>query len=103
MHPEKKKEPVPWFERVIVNRDRATFAPYLVADVYILRSPPRDQGLCPKWLLEAVQGHAELQGLSASCWRRKTHTALYTQFGFKELANPARMMEILKPDVYAAP
>ncbi|GEM_PF-2379212 len=27
----------------------------------------------------------------------------YRQFGFKELANPSRMMEIVNPDVYRAP
>jgi hypothetical protein len=28
---------------------------------------------------------------------------LYAKFGFAALANPSRMMEILKPDVYRSP
>jgi GNAT superfamily N-acetyltransferase len=84
------------FARVVT--DSATFA-YL-ADVYVLEAH-RGKGLS-KWLIETVQGHAELQGLRRFLLATKDAHGLYSQFGFKELANPARMMEILKPDVYAA-
>lgn len=33
----------------------------------------------------------------------EAHRGLYRQFAFDELANPSRMMEILRPDVYLQP
>jgi GNAT superfamily N-acetyltransferase len=82
------------FARVIT--DKATFA-YL-ADVYILEAH-RGKGLS-KRLLEFIQGHEDLRGLRR--FMLATHDAhgLYRQFGFKELANPSRMMEIVNPDIY---
>jgi GNAT superfamily N-acetyltransferase len=84
------------FARVVT--DRATFA-YL-ADIYVLEAH-RGKGLS-KWLLEVVQGHKDLQGLRRFLLATKDAHGLYTQFGFKELANPSRMMEILNPSVYRA-
>lgn len=84
------------FARVIT--DKATFA-YL-ADVYVLEEH-RGKGLS-KWLLEVIQGHAELQGLRRFLLGTKDAHSLYQQFGFKALANPARMMEITNPNVYQA-
>jgi GNAT superfamily N-acetyltransferase len=84
------------FARVVT--DRATFA-YLV-DVYVLEAH-RGKGLS-KWLLEVIQGHEDLQGLRRFLLATKDAHRLYTQFGFKELANPSRMMEILNPCVYKA-
>lgn len=78
------------FARVIT--DKATFA-YL-ADVYILE-PHRGKGLS-KWLLEVIRGHSDLQGLRRFMLATRDAHDLYRQFGFKELANPSRMMEILK-------
>ncbi len=82
------------FARVVT--DRATFA-YL-ADVYILE-PHRGKGLS-KWLIKAIQGHEDLQGLRRFMLGTRDAHGLYAQFGFKELANPSRLMEILNPDVY---
>lgn len=82
------------FARVIT--DQATFA-YL-ADVYILENH-RGQGLS-KWLMETIKGHEALQGLRRFMLGTLDAHGLYRQFGFKELANPARMMEILNQKVY---
>jgi GNAT superfamily N-acetyltransferase len=85
------------FARVIT--DKATFA-YL-ADVYILESH-RGNGLS-KWLLEVIQGHEDLQGLRRFMLATRDAHGLYSQFGFKALANPSRMMEILDADAYQVP
>lgn len=85
------------FARVVT--DRATFA-YL-ADVFIL-DPHRGKGLS-KWLMEFVKGHEDLQGLRRFMLATRDAHGLYRQFGFTELANPSRMMEILQPDVYQGP
>lgn len=82
------------FARVIT--DKATFA-YL-ADVYVLE-PHRGKGLA-KWLVETILGHEDLKGLRRFMLATKDAHGLYKQFGFKELANPSRMMETLKPDAY---
>ncbi len=76
------------FGRVVT--DKATFA-YLT-DVYILESHRR-KGLC-KWLMKVIQGHEELQNLRRFLLATKDAHVLYEQFGFQELANPERMMEI---------
>jgi GNAT superfamily N-acetyltransferase len=55
-----------------------------------------------KWLLEVVQGHPDLQGLRRFMLATRDAHGLYRQFGFELLANPSRMMEIFKPDVYRA-
>jgi len=82
------------FARVVT--DKATFA-YL-ADVFILE-PHRGKGLS-KRLMESVFAHPDLQGLRRFLLATKDAHGLYKQFGFTELANPARFMEIHKPDVY---
>lgn len=82
------------FARVVT--DRATFA-YL-ADVYILEAH-RGKGLS-KSLLQVIQDHADLQGLRRFMLGTRDAHGLYRQFGFKELGNPSRLMEILQPDVY---
>ena len=79
-----------------VITDKATFA-YL-ADVYVLEAH-RGQGLS-KWLLEVVQGHADLQGLRRFMLATRDAHGLYSQFGFANLANPSRLMEILNADAY---
>jgi GNAT superfamily N-acetyltransferase len=76
------------FGRVVT--DKATFA-YL-ADVYILETH-RGQGLS-KWLIEVIKGHEELQNLRRFLLATRDAHGLYKQFGFQELANPERMMEI---------
>jgi len=82
------------FARVVT--DKATFA-YL-ADVYVLEAH-RGKGLS-KRLLEEIQAHEELQGLCRFLLATKDAHGLYAQFGFKELANPARMMERWNPNAY---
>jgi len=84
------------FARVVT--DRATFA-YL-ADVYVLDAH-RGQGLS-KWLMEVIMRHEELQGLRRFMLATRDAHGLYRQFGFVPLANPAVMMEIVRPDVYRA-
>ena len=82
------------FARVIT--DKATFA-YL-ADVFVLDAH-RGKGLS-KWLMQVVMQHQDLQGLRRFMLATKDAHGLYKQFEFGELANPSRLMEILKPDLY---
>jgi len=84
------------FGRVVT--DRATFA-YL-ADVFVLDAH-RGVGLS-KQLMAAVVAHPELQGLRRFMLATRDAHGLYAQFGFTPLANPATMMEVLRPDVYRA-
>jgi GNAT superfamily N-acetyltransferase len=79
------------FARVVT--DCATFA-YL-CDVFIDESH-RGQGL-GKWLMSAVMGHPDLQGLRR--WTLATRDAhgLYRQFGWTELKDPGRWMEVYNP------
>jgi GNAT superfamily N-acetyltransferase len=82
------------FARVIT--DFTTFA-YL-ADVFILEGS-RGKGLAV-WLMEVIMGHPGLQNLRR--WMLATRDAhgLYEKFGWRPLANPERIMEILDPDTY---
>lgn len=84
------------FGRVVT--DRATFA-YL-ADVFVLDAH-RGLGLS-KQLVATVVAHPELQGLRRFMLATRDAHGLYAQFGFAPLANPATMMEVLRPDVYRA-
>ncbi|MGY3212353.1 GNAT family N-acetyltransferase [Mucilaginibacter sp. HD30] len=79
------------FARVIT--DKATFG-YL-ADVFILPEF-RKQGLS-KWLVQTIMAHQDLQGLRR--WSLATVDAhgLYAQFGFTEITNPERWMQIFTP------
>jgi GNAT superfamily N-acetyltransferase len=85
------------FARVIT--DKATFA-YL-ADVYVLESH-RGRGLS-KWLLQTIQSHEDLRGLRRFMLATRDAHGLYSQFGFKALENPSRVMEILNADAYRVP
>ncbi|GGH05419.1 N-acetyltransferase [Mucilaginibacter phyllosphaerae] len=79
------------FARVIT--DKATFA-YL-CDVFIL---PDYQGVgLSKWLMQTIVAHPDLQGLRR--WSLATLDAhgLYKQFGFTEINNPERWMQIFTP------
>jgi GNAT superfamily N-acetyltransferase len=82
------------FGRVIT--DRATFA-YL-ADVFILEKW-RGRG-ASKFLMQCIRAHPELQSLRR--WMLATADAhgLYRQFGFSDLREPQRLMEIVDRDVY---
>jgi GNAT superfamily N-acetyltransferase len=79
------------FARVVT--DEATFA-YL-CDVFIL---PVYQGVgLSKWLMQTIMVHPGLQGLRR--WSLATLDAhgLYKQFGFREINNPERWMQIFTP------
>ncbi len=82
------------FARVIT--DRATFA-YL-ADVFVLESH-RGRGLA-SWLMEVVMTHPDLQGLRRWILMTRDAHGLYRKFGFREIADPARCMEIVDREVY---
>ncbi|MBC7601316.1 MAG: GNAT family N-acetyltransferase [Ramlibacter sp.] len=84
------------FARVVT--DRATFA-YL-ADVYVLDAH-RGKGLAHR-MLEAMQQHPDLQGLRRMLLATRDAHALYAQFGFKPLAAPDRMMEVLRANPHQA-
>jgi N-acetylglutamate synthase-like GNAT family acetyltransferase len=82
------------FARVIT--DRATYG-YL-ADVYILEEF-RGQGLAT-WLIECVCSHADLQGLRRFALATRDAHSLYRKFGFGEISDPSKHMEIFRPGVY---
>ena len=76
-----------------VVSDYAIFA-YL-CDVFI-HEEYRAHGL-GKWLIETVMSHPDLQGLRR--WTLATRDAhgLYRQFGWNDMQNPEKWMEILRP------
>jgi GNAT superfamily N-acetyltransferase len=85
------------FARVIT--DRATFA-YL-ADVFVLESH-RGRGLAV-WLMEVIRAHPDLQGLRRWILMTRDAHGLYRKFGFHEMKDPARCMEIVDREVYRRP
>jgi N-acetylglutamate synthase-like GNAT family acetyltransferase len=82
------------FARVVT--DKTTFA-YL-ADVFILEAH-RGKGLS-KRLMRHIAEHADLQGLRRFLLLTSDAHGLYRQFGFKEIANEWRFMEVLRQDIY---
>ena len=84
------------FARVVT--DRATFA-YL-ADVFVLE-PHRGKGLAKK-LMRVILAHPDLQGLRRFTLATRDAHGLYKQFGFNEIGNPSRLMEIHNPNAYQA-
>ena len=82
------------FARII--SDFSTMA-YL-GDVYVLPEH-RGKGLS-KWMMQVIMSHPELQGLRR--WMLLTADAhgLYKQFGWKEIANPDRYMELHNKNIY---
>jgi GNAT superfamily N-acetyltransferase len=85
------------FARVIT--DKSTFA--LLADLFILEAH-RGRGLS-KWLMRCVVEHEDLQGLRRLLLLTSDAHGLYRQFGFKELGNPSRFMEVVRQDIYRSP
>lgn len=83
------------FARVIT--DFATIA-YL-GDVYVLEEY-RGKGLS-KWLMETIMSHPELQGFRR--WNLLTGDAheLYWQFGWNDIADPTKWMELHDKHVYS--
>jgi N-acetylglutamate synthase-like GNAT family acetyltransferase len=82
------------FARVVT--DKSTFA--LLADVFILEGH-RGKGLS-KCLMRHILGHEDLQGLRRLLLLTADAHGLYRQFGFRELGNPSRFMEVLRQDIY---
>jgi N-acetylglutamate synthase-like GNAT family acetyltransferase len=82
------------FARVIT--DTATFA-YL-ADVFIDENY-RGKGLS-KWLMKVILEHESVQGLRRFMLATRDAHGLYKQFGFTEITNPERLMQIVTPNVY---
>ncbi len=82
------------FARAIT--DRSTFA-YL-ADVFVLESH-RGRGI-GKWLMEAILAHPDLQKLRR--WMLVTQDAhgLYRRYGFRDVAHPERILEMVDLDIY---
>jgi GNAT superfamily N-acetyltransferase len=76
--------------------DETTFA-YL-ADVFVLEEH-RGKGIS-KTLMQFMLGFAELQNCRRLMLATRDAHGLYAQFGFQQLGNPDRNMEILKKDMY---
>lgn len=84
------------FARVI--SDFATFAN--LVDVFVLPAH-RGEGF-GKQLMQAVLGHAHLQGLRRFTLATSDAHGLYARFGFAAPARPETLMERYVPDVYAS-
>jgi GNAT superfamily N-acetyltransferase len=84
------------FARVVT--DRATFA--WLCDVFVLEEH-RGQGL-GKWLVGCVVAHPDMRGLRRLLLGTRDAHGLYEQFGFRPLAEPARFMEVFRPDAGGA-
>ena len=82
------------FARAIT--DRATFA-YL-ADVFVVESH-RGRGLA-NWMMQVIMGHPELQGLRRWILMTRDAHGLYRKFGFREIADATRCLEIVDREVY---
>jgi GNAT superfamily N-acetyltransferase len=82
------------FARVIT--DKATFA-YL-ADVFIDENF-QGKGL-GKWLVKTILEHEPVQGLRRFLLATQDAHGLYRQFGFSQLTNTDRWMQIHNPEVY---
>ena len=82
------------FARVVT--DRAVFA--YVADVFVLPEH-RGRGVS-KLIMQAIREHPDLQRLRRWHLCTRDAHALYRQYGFRDLENPARHMEIVVKDVY---
>jgi GNAT superfamily N-acetyltransferase len=82
------------FARVISDFSAVAY----LGDVYILEEH-RGKGLS-KWLIETIMKHQDLQGLRR--WILLTGDAhgLYRQFGWTDIADPSRWMEIHNKNVY---
>ncbi|HEX2630349.1 MAG TPA: GNAT family N-acetyltransferase [Chitinophagaceae bacterium] len=82
------------FARVIT--DLTTFG-YL-ADVFIDESY-RGKGL-GKWLVQTILEHSDMQGFRRWLLATRDAHSLYAGFGFTELKNPERFMQIHNPAIY---
>jgi GNAT superfamily N-acetyltransferase len=82
------------YARVVT--DRATFA-YL-CDVFVVESA-RGRGIS-KRLMRFILAHPDLQGIRRFNLATRDAHGLYAQFGWTELEDPGRYMEINKPGLY---
>ena len=82
------------FARAITDYSTVAY----LADVFVLPEH-RGRGL-GVWLIGCIRAHSALQRLRV--WRLATADAhgLYEKHGFRGLAHPERMMEIIDPSVY---
>jgi len=83
------------FARII--SDFSTIA-YL-GDVYVLKEY-RGKGLS-KWLMETVMAYSHLQGLRRWILLTADAHSLYRQFGWTDIADPTKWMEICDKKVYS--
>lgn len=84
------------FTRVVT--DYATFA-YL-CDVYVLEAH-RGHGLAKRMMRE-VMAHPALTGARRIMLATRDAHGLYRQSGFADVGHTATLMEIVRPDMYAA-
>jgi GNAT superfamily N-acetyltransferase len=82
------------YARVVT--DYASFA--YMADVFILQEY-RGNGFS-KRLVQFILEYPSLQGLRRWMLGTADAHALYQKYGFKELANPGRFLEIANPTIY---
>jgi GNAT superfamily N-acetyltransferase len=69
-----------------------------LGDVYIL---PEYRGLgLSKWLIQTIMEHSDLQGLRRWILLTVEAHGLYKKFGWTEIANPDKWMELHNKDVY---
>ena len=69
-----------------------------LGDVFIL---PGYRGLGhSKWMMETIMSHPDLQGLRRWILLTRDAHGLYKKFGWTEIENPARWMELYNKDVY---
>jgi ribosomal protein S18 acetylase RimI-like enzyme len=84
------------FARVVT--DHATFA-YL-CDVYVLEEH-RGRGLA-KALMRAIVGHPAFSGARRVMLATRDAHGLYRRFGFDDVTRNTTLMEIVRPNLYAA-
>lgn len=73
-----------------VVSDYATFA--WLCDVFV-HPDYHDRGIS-KWLMQEILAYPDLQGLRRWILASSTARSLYSQFGFSQLQNPERWMEL---------
>jgi len=82
-----------------VVTDYATFA--WLADVFVVEES-RGRGL-PKWLVEVIISHPQLQGFRRWVLATKDAHELYRRYGFRELNRAERWMERPDPNMEESP
>ncbi len=97
--------------RTIVAGGGATIIPWppgpvypgaRLAFVYNVYTEPEHRGRgVSRRIMDAVVAHPELQGLRRFMLATRDAHALYAKYGFQPLSSPERLMEVLKPNVYA--